>query len=77
MNKKETKERGILKKYIVTVNKDGTETKNLLKEIHCLPVPTIEETFKEFKKRKRKITTLCLVLYIVIIAVIMYFCLKF
>lgn len=40
---------------MVTVDKDGTETKKLLEEIPYLPVPTIEETFNEFKKEKEKL----------------------
>lgn len=65
-----------IKEYIVQINKDGTETKKLLREIPSLSVPTMEETFNSFKKRKRKITILCLSLYIVIVAIIMYFCFK-
>ncbi|ELQ0171782.1 hypothetical protein ACSXCW_03750 [Clostridium perfringens] len=77
MSEKEEREGIVIKEYLVTVNKDGTKTKKPLKEITSLPVPTIEETFNEFKKRKSKTTILCMLLYIVIIAIIVYFCLKF
>lgn len=77
MKEKEEQEGIVIKEYLVTVNKDGTKTKKLLKEITSLSVPTIEKTFNECQKIKRRITTLCLLLYVVIIAIIMYFCLKF
>lgn len=77
MTEKEESKGIVVKEYLVIVNKDGTKTKKLLKEILSLPVPTIEETFNEVQKRKIRINTICLLLYALIIVIIMYFCFKF
>lgn len=67
------KKQPFIREYIITINKDGTETKELLNEIFSESVPSMEELYKEHIKIKRII----LLLYVIIVAIFMYMCFKF
>lgn len=67
------KKQPIIREYIVTINKDRTETKELLKETFSESVPSKEELYKDYIKVKR----ITLLLYVIIMAIFMYLCFKF
>lgn len=64
--------RVIMKKFLVTVEEDGTESKQLVEEIFSKPVPTTEELYKE----SIRFGIAFYGLYIIIMALIMYYCFK-
>lgn len=66
-----------IKKYMIIKNEDGAESKKLLQEVPCPSVPTIEENLKQYRRRKKIITMLVLLSYVVIITVLMHLCFEF
>lgn len=73
VSKEKMKERrAVIQKFLVSVEEDGTESKQLIEEIFSKPVPTTEE----LRKESIRFGIAFYGLYIIIMALIMYYCFK-
>ncbi|SHJ53738.1 hypothetical protein SAMN02745163_02092 [Clostridium cavendishii DSM 21758] len=66
-----------IKEYMIIKNEDGTETKELTREIFLDSAPTRQEIYKQYLKRRRICIGIYLSLNIIIITILMYYYLKF
>lgn len=73
VSKEKMKERrAVIQKFLVSGEEDGTESKQLIEEIFSKPVPTTEE----LRKESIRFGIAFYGLYIIIMALIMYYCFK-